>query len=71
MSSFYEKPQCLPPLGPDAKGAHSDHLMVVMKPICSASTKLERSFKKISYRPIHRKGMQKCDFGWKMKSGVD
>ena len=54
LSSYYQVPKCLPPLGPDSEinGKASDHLMVVMEPINVINNLSAREKQEITYRAI-------------------
>ena len=55
LSSYYQVPECLPPLDPDpdSNGKPSDHLMVVMKPVSVMNNQPARTKKVINYRPYN------------------
>ena len=54
LSSYYQKPQCLPPLDsdPEKNGKPSDHRIVLVKPICSINNQSSNSSRKRKIRPI-------------------
>ena len=61
LSGLYQVPECLPPLDsdPDKDGRPSDHLMVLMSPICVINNKPARALHKITYRPFSDEGLCK------------
>ena len=68
LHSFYKAPDCLKPLDPDddAKGAPSDHNIVVMEPRSVLENKPARETKEITVRPMKRSGIDL--FGFWVKS---
>ena len=65
LSSFYQIPECLPPLDPDpdCDGKPADHLMVVMKPVSVINNQPARRKKIITYRPFNDNNLQ-CMQQW-------
>ena len=61
LASYYQTPQCLPPLDPDphTNGKPSDHRIVVVKPISAIDNLCARTTKIIKSRPITPLGMIK------------
>ena len=59
LASYYQKPQCLPPLDPDpdSNGKPSDHRIVLVRPISAINNQCSRSTKNITVRPITEIGM--------------
>ena len=59
LSSYYQTPQCLPPLDsdPEKNGKPSDHRIVLVKPICSINNQSSNVSKQIKVRPITESGM--------------
>ena len=59
LGSYYQKPQCLPPLDsdPDSNGKPSDHRIVLVRPICAINNRSQRSTRCIQVRPITQSGM--------------
>ena len=56
---YYEEPKTKPPINPDigSKGAPSDHLTVLMRPLSVALEQKHRVYKEIKFRPITDSGM--------------
>ena len=61
LGSYYQRPVCLPPLNPDpeANGAPSDHLIVIMKPITTLNNRPCRNYQTIKVRPLTKSGLTK------------
>ena len=61
LASYFQKPQCLPPLDsdPDSNGKPSDHRIVLVKPISAIDNQCSRTTKDITVRPITEIGMNK------------
>ena len=61
LSSYYQKPQVLPPLDsdPDKNGKPSDHRIVLVKPICAINNQSSSTTRKIIVRPITESGMNR------------
>ena len=61
LSSYYQVPECLPPLDsdPDCNGKPSDHLMVVMKRLSVMNNKPARTKKVITFRPVTDDGLHR------------
>ena len=58
LHKWYQKPQCLPPIGSDTdKGKPSDHLTVVFKPINVINNIPLRRKRNITSRPITESGL--------------
>ena len=59
LSKYYQTPICLPPLDPDplSNGAPSDHLMPLMKPICTLNNRPARTKRKVTIRPLPESGL--------------
>ena len=59
LSSYYQTPECLPPLDPDpdCDGKPSDHRMVLMTPISAVNNQPGRIYREIKSRPIHEQGL--------------
>ena len=68
LHTFYKASDCLKPLDPDdnAKGAPSDHNIVVMEPISDLDTKPARETRNILVRPMKQSGIDL--FGFWLKS---
>ena len=60
MSRYYEEPVTKPPINPDpnSNGKPSDHLIVLMKPICATFSVPPRSYRTIKTQPITESGME-------------
>ena len=59
LSSFYQSPECLPPLDADehSGGKTSDHKIVIMKPISTINNKPARITREITVRPLKQSGI--------------
>ena len=59
LSSFYQSPECLPPLDADegSGGKPSDHKIVVMEPINAINNKSARITRNIVVRPLKQSGI--------------
>ena len=59
LASYYQKPQCLPPLDPDpdTNGKPSDHRIVLVRPISAINNECSRSTQDITVRPITEVGL--------------
>ena len=59
MSKWYQTPKCLPPLNGDvgSGGKPSDHLTVIMEPICVLNNKPARTTREVTVRPLKQSGI--------------
>ena len=59
LSSYYQKPQVLPPLDsdPEKNGKPSDHRIVLIKTICAINNQSSNTSRTILVRPITESGM--------------
>ena len=59
LASYYQAPQCLPPLDcdPESNGKPSDHRIIKVTPVSAINNQCARSFKEIKSRPITQLGM--------------
>ena len=59
LSSYYQEPECLPPLEADdgSGGVQSDHLIVLMKPINVLNNKSTRTTREVTVRPMKESGI--------------
>ena len=60
LHALYESPYTLPPLENDenVRGAPSDHLIVIMRPLSKFSQIAEKKYKMIHYRPFPDSGIR-------------
>ena len=61
LASYYQKPQCLPPLDadPECNGKPSDHRIVIARPVSAINNQCARTTKDIKVRAITELGMTK------------
>ena len=73
LSSYYQKPECLPPLvpDPDCNGKPSDHCMVLMTSISAINNKPGRVYKQVRSRPISEQGLNKMKEWLKTKDWTE
>ena len=78
LHCFYQRPECLAPIDADSDkfGTHSDHRIVVARPISLVNNKCGRQYKKVTVRPITKSGIKKMekwfiDQSWEEISAVE
>ena len=61
LESFYQTPQCLPPLDadPETNGKPSDHRIVTVRPISAINNQCARTTRQVTVRPISELGLSK------------
>ena len=64
LETYYQTPTCLPPLDPDpeSNGKHSDHRIVVVRPVSAINNQFARTTRLIKIRPITVPGMIKMRY---------
>ena len=56
LSTYYQTPVCLPPLGADDGITQSDHLTVIAEPLTAINNKPARVIKKVNVRRLPQSG---------------
>ena len=70
LHTFYQKPECLPPLDVDSdkRGEKSDRRIVIARPINEIDNKSCRQFRHVKVRPINQSGIKKMEQWFKAQT---